>query len=107
MMEVQYEDRGLEKLCTDEKEMRRRRADIADKLRLRIAAVVRATTIADLVALDPGGKWHPLTENRAGTWAGRLSRNWRLIIRPEGDVIAIDAVEVTVTEIADYHSGRK
>lgn len=106
-MEVQYEDRSLEQLCTDEKEMRRRRADIADKLRLRIAAVNRATTIADLVTLDPGGKWHPLTANLAGTWAGRLSRNWRLIIRPEGDVIAIDAVEVTVTDIADYHSGRK
>lgn len=103
-MEVQYADRDLRDLCTDEKKMRRKRGDIADKLRLRIGALRTANSIADLVTLDPSGKWHQLTANRAGTWAGRLSNNWRLIIRPEGDGLSADAVEVTVIEITDYHS---
>jgi proteic killer suppression protein len=102
-MEVRYENRNLQKLCTDEQQMRRERIDIAPKLRLRIAALKTATTIADLVALDPLGNWHPLTADRAGTWAGSLSRNWRLVIRPEGEGLVVAAVEVTVVEIVDYH----
>lgn len=102
-MEVRYEDRGLAKLCTDEKQMRRERNDIAPKLRTRIAALKTATSIADLITLDPSGKWHPLTADRSGAWAGSLSRNWRLVIRPIGDGPALAAVAVTVIEIVDYH----
>lgn len=103
IMEVRYENHRLEKLCTDERQMQRERADIAPRLRLRIAALRTATSVADLATLDRGGKWHPLTADRAGTWAGSLSRNWRLVVRPEGDGLVVDAVEVTVTEIVDYH----
>ncbi len=102
-MEVRYENRSLQKLCTDEKHMRRERGDIFPKLRLRLAALRAATNIADLVTLDPQGKWHLLTADRSGVWAGTLSRNWRLVVRPEGDGSAAEAVEVTVIEIVDYH----
>lgn len=102
-MEVRYGDRALEKLCTDEKQMRRHREDIAPRLRLRIAALKTATNIADLITLDPRGRWHALTADRAGTWAGTLSRNHRLVIRPLGEGLAVDAVEVAVIEIVDYH----
>jgi len=102
-MEVQYEDHSLEKICTDESQMRRERGDIAPKLRTRIAALRTATSIADLIALDPSGKWHSLKADRAGTWAGSLSRNWRLVIRPLGDGLVTEAVEVSVVEIVDYH----
>ena len=83
--------------------MRRESGDIAPKLRARIAALKTATSIADLVALDPSGEWHSLTADRAGTWAGSLSRNWRIVIRPVGAGRAVDAIEVTVIAIVDYH----
>ncbi|PQZ60130.1 plasmid maintenance system killer protein [Microbacterium sp. MYb54] len=102
-MEVRYEDQKLKKLCTDEREMKRRRADIAPRLRLRIKALERAATLGDLPAEDPLGDWHPLTADRVGTWAGKLSANYRLIVSPESDGEAKDAVVVTVIEIADYH----
>lgn len=102
-MEVRYENRKLEKLCTEEKEMRRKREDIAPKLRLRIAALNTATSVADLVTLDQQGNWHALHQDRAGTWAGSLSRNWRLVIRPIGEGLEVDAVEVAVIEIVEYH----
>lgn len=101
-MKVRYEGRRLEKLCTDEREMRRKRSDIADRLRLRIKALETAENVGELPTHDPLGKWHPLRADLEGLWAGRLSANYRLLIRPEGQNQQ-DAVVVTVVDIADYH----
>ncbi|MCX2966200.1 type II toxin-antitoxin system RelE/ParE family toxin [Gordonia sp. SW 21] len=98
-----YEDRKLQKLCTDERAMRKKRGDIAAKLRLRVNALRIATNVGELETIDPLGYWHQLHEDHAGEWAGKLSGNYRLLIRPEGEVEPWDAVTVTVTEINDYH----
>lgn len=98
-----FEDRKLQKLCTDEREMRKKRGDIAAKLRLRVNALRTATNVGELVSIDPLGNWHQLTGDHAGEWAGKLSRNERLLIRPEGDSEPWDAVAVTVIDIDDYH----
>ncbi|WP_202033203.1 type II toxin-antitoxin system RelE/ParE family toxin [Nocardioides sp. WS12] len=100
---MQYEDRKLEKVCTVEREMQRKRADIAAKLKLRIKALENADTVGDLKDDDPLGYWHELTADRPGHWAGKLSGNYRLVIRPEGDGETWEAVTVTVIEITDYH----
>lgn len=102
-MEVRYADRKLEKLCTDEKEMWRRRADIAQKLKLRVNALRAAKNVEHLKELDPLGKWHSLNENLDGLWAGSVSRNHRIWIHPEGDGPEVEAVTVTVVDIEDYH----
>jgi proteic killer suppression protein len=102
-MQVTYSDKSLERLCTDEKEMKKKRADIATKLRQRIKALEAAPTVGDLPTYNPLGNWHELTGDRSGTWSGNLSRNWRIIIRPEGDGPSSEAVTVTVIEIVDYH----
>ncbi|MFC2640221.1 MAG: type II toxin-antitoxin system RelE/ParE family toxin [Propionibacterium acidifaciens] len=101
-MKVRYGDRRLEKLCTDEREMRRKRSDIAGRLRLRIKALETAENVAELPTHDPLGKWHPLRADLEGLWAGRLSVNHRLLVRPESRDPQ-DAVVVTVVDIADYH----
>lgn len=82
--------------------MRRKRSDIADRLRLRIKALETAENVGELPTHDPLGKWHPLRADLEGLWAGRLSANYRLLIRPEGQNQQ-DAVVVTVVDIADYH----
>lgn len=102
-MEVRFDDKKLEKLCTDEKTMRKKRGDIAPRLRTRINALRTATRVGDLATLDPLGRWHPLTANLAGLWAGKLSGNFRLPIRPEGSGDHDSAVTVTVIDIGDYH----
>lgn len=102
-MDVFYEDRRLEKLCTDEREMRRRRADIAGRLRLRIKALETAESVGELPKHDPLGKWHSLDANLGGLWSGKLSANYRLLIRPEGSTEPLSAVSVTVIDIDDYH----
>lgn len=101
-MRVRYGTKKLEKLCTDEREMRRKRNDIADRLRLRIKALETAKNIEELPVHDPLGRWHPLRADMEGLWAGWLSVNYRLLVRPE-EQDQQAAVAVTVVDIADYH----
>lgn len=100
-MDVRYKDNKLEKLCTNQREMQRKRPDIQKKLRLRINALQSAETLGDLPEDDPGGAWHDLKGKRAGIWAGELSGNWRLLVEPMPN--ALTAVDVTVVDIEDYH----
>lgn len=103
-MRVEYDDKSLERLCTDETEMKRRRSDIARKLPLRIKALEAAPNVGALRECDPLGKWHPLNADRAGTWAGWVSPNHRIIVRPEGDEPGVDSDTVTVLQAGeDYH----
>jgi toxin HigB-1 len=102
-MEVLFPDKNLEKLCTDEATMRRKRGDIAVKLRLRVKALQTADNLAHLAVHDPLGHWHELTGDLACLWAGSLSRNYRIMVRPEGPEPAAAAVTVTVVDITDYH----
>lgn len=102
-LEVRYEDDKLKKLCTDEKEMKKRRSDIAQKLKLRIKALETAKSVGELATHDPLGNWHQLGADRGGQWAGKLSENYRLLIRPHNASEPWDSVTVTVLEIDDYH----
>lgn len=53
-LEVKCKDNRLEKLCTSDREMRRKRPDLRKKLRVRINALNVADTLGDLTAVDPG-----------------------------------------------------
>lgn len=102
-LEVQYEHKKLKKLCTDEREMKKKRSDIAGKLRLRIKALETAKSVRELSTHDPLGEWHQLSADRDGQWAGKLSGNYRLVIRPHDATEPWNSVTVTVIEIDDYH----
>lgn len=103
VLDVRYEDKKLAKLCMDEREMRKKRADIAGKLRLRIKALETAETVSELPVHDPLGQWHALSANLNGLWSGKLSANHRLLIRPDDAEDPRCAVTVTVIDIDDYH----
>ncbi|WP_194948940.1 type II toxin-antitoxin system RelE/ParE family toxin [Actinomyces trachealis] len=97
-MEVRYADRKVEKVCIDERQMKRALdATVAKKLRLRIAELYNVESFADL--LRGTGRWEQLTGDRAGQWSARLSANWRLIVTDEGGT----PVVACVVEIVDYH----
>lgn len=100
-MRVEYKDNKLAKQCTNEREMQKSWPSLKKKLRLRIKALENSDTLGDLQTDDPGGAWHALKGNRAGTWAGELSGNWRLLVEPTPN--ALNAVDVTVVDIEDYH----
>jgi toxin HigB-1 len=103
LLEVNYEDKKLEKLCRDEREMRKHRADIAEKLRRRINALETANAVGELSTHDPLGYWHQLSGDLDSLWAGKLSENYRLLIQPDSPSEPWNAAKVTVIEIHDYH----
>jgi len=97
-MEVRYVDRKIEKICTNEREMKRKLSqDVAKRLRLRIAELYNAESFDDL--LQGTGRWETLSGDRAGQWSARLTANWRLIVTDEGGT----PVVACVIEIVDYH----
>ena len=72
-------------------------AQRAKALKLRLDELRRVSKLDDLFFI--AGKWEELKGDRAGQWSGRLTANWRLIVEPEGTIIAV----VLVREIVDYH----
>ncbi|BCN54850.1 type II toxin-antitoxin system RelE/ParE family toxin [Prescottella equi] len=96
-MELRYADNELERRCTDERHMQRKLGvPMAKTLRLRLDELRRAEEMGDLLFF--AGKWEELKGDRAGQWSGRLTANWRLIVRPEDGTITVLVVEIT-----DYH----
>lgn len=97
-MQLEYADRELERICTDERYMRRKLgAQIGKALKLRVAELRFATEMADL--LLGTGRWEELTGDRQGLWSARLSANWRLTVQPGPR----ETIHVVVIEIVDYH----
>ena len=96
-MELRYANNELEKQCTEERYMQRKLGvQVAKSLRLRLLELRRAGEPGDL--LLGAGNWEELKQDRQGQWSARLTKNWRLIVEPEGnDVI------VWIIEIVDYH----
>ena len=97
-MEVRYIDRKIEKICINEREMKRKLSqDVAKRLRLRIAELYNAESFDDL--LQGTGRWECLSGDRIGQWSARLTTNWRLIVTDEGGT----PVVACVIKIIDYH----
>ena len=66
-----------------------------DKLRDMLLAIDTAHTVDDLGVL-PGWRLHPLKGERKGTWAVRVSGNWRV-------TFAFDGIDAEGVDYEDYH----
>jgi toxin HigB-1 len=108
-MDVAFGSKGLKDLCEQSKAAQRKLGTAsAGKLRSRLADLVAAKAVTDLVA----GRPHPLKGDRAGQFALDLSAGQRLVFEPDHDPIptrdddAIDWARVTkvrIVLIGDYH----
>jgi toxin HigB-1 len=67
-----------------------------DRLRKMLAFITAAGSLDEL-AMPPNYGLHPLTGNRAGTWAMIVTRNWRLTFRLDENDALIDM------DLEDYH----
>ena len=68
--------------------------DHADRLRLVVGRLDASTTPGDMDL--PGMVLHPLKGDRKGTWSVRVSGNWRVTFRFEGE-------DAEVVDYEDYH----
>jgi len=71
---------------------------VGDVARLRkMLAFIDAAASLDELAVPPNYGLHPLTGNRAGTWAMTVTRNWRLTFCMDEAGALIDM------DLEDYH----
>lgn len=108
-MKLSFKNRQLTKLCEQSKTMVRELGESrARKLQSRLAELVAAANVCDLVA----GRPHPLRGDREGQFSLSIEGGTRLVFEPAGDQIpkllsgGIDwqkVSEVRIIFIGDYH----
>jgi proteic killer suppression protein len=108
-LRIVYDNKDLEKLClTDRLQKKQLGQAGARKLRARLADLMAAARVSDLIAGHP----HPLTGDRAGQSSLRLDGGRRLVFEPEHDPFplrddgSLDWSQVTAVRIlfiGDYH----
>ena len=97
-VKLRFADRGLELSCTNPRKMQAKFGkDVAKNLQRRLAELSYVQQMSDL--LEGPGRWEELTANRDGEWSARLTRNWRLIVRP----VPGPPAAVLVVAVEDYH----
>lgn len=108
-MDIVFADKGLQALCENWKKQRKRfGANGAKKLQGRLADLVAAANVTELVAGHP----HPLKGDRAGQFSLRLHGACRLVFEPtaipppsleDGAISWRDVTSVRIVFIGDYH----
>ncbi|HEX7854487.1 MAG TPA: type II toxin-antitoxin system RelE/ParE family toxin [Sphingobium sp.] len=70
--------------------------DLVDRLFKMVNFIIDADTLDEL-STPPNYGLHPLTGDRAGTWAMTVTRNWRLTFSMDEQGAVIDL------DLEDYH----
>jgi toxin HigB-1 len=92
-MIVSFKHRGLEQFF-ESGTTRGIQADYAKRIRLILARLNAVTSLQDMNL--PGLLLHELAGQRKGTWAVKVSGNWRITFTFDG----VDACDV---DLEDYH----
>jgi toxin HigB-1 len=101
-MRVEYATTRLKKICTNQREMRKKiPAENLGRVQNRLAALGVAESFEELRLSDRRGRWHELKGDQRGKWAGWTSPNHRIIVDPREDGEVIVCVIEAVYE--DYH----
>jgi toxin HigB-1 len=86
--------KGLRRLL-EENDGRAIRADLLDRIRKMLTAMIAAEDMAQLRG-PPGWRIHQLAGDRAGTWSLSVSGNWRM-------TFDIEDGEIANLDLEDYH----
>ena len=98
-MDITYNNKKIEKVCTDAKTAERSYGrEIDDKIHQRIDEISAADTVEMMIKFHIG-RCHTLKQNRKGQYAVDLIHPYRLVFRKSGDEIQI----ANILEIVDYH----
>lgn len=113
-MDIYFVKKDLSKVCSCDREMKRRwQVSVAKALQRRLAQLKAANTLFDMATL-PGAECHELKGNRQGQLAVNLPGGFRLVFVPYHDPVptrrdgGIDWAGVTaicVLEVVNYHDG--
>lgn len=109
-MEVSFGDSKLQSIVENDRSLKKEYGEKnARRIMDRVNALRAVDNVTDLAPLP--GRWHELSSNRKGQWAGDLDHPKRIVIRPtppvpkkpDGGIDWHEVRRVTVVEIVDYH----
>ncbi|MEQ9247359.1 MAG: system killer suppression protein [Nitratireductor sp.] len=110
-MDFDFASRKLGKQLSSDSEIQKAFGGLARAIKLRLAVLRAARTLAEVPRVPPE-RCHELKGNRSGCFAVNVSRNQRLIFRPDHDPVprkadmGIDLQMVTailIEGVEDYH----
>ena len=110
-MNISFATTKLERQLTSEREMQKAYGHVIGALKLRISELWAVARLAD-VPHSPPPRRHQLTGDWAGHFAVSLTKNYRLIFKPDHDPVPtlpdggfdLNAITaVMIVKIEDYH----
>ena len=111
-MEILFQGRKLEKLCTDDSQRIKKYGPVRAKLLKKRIDDLRDAEDLEVVRLMTQAKCHELTRDRKGTLAVALEHPYRLIFepahspvprKPDGGLDWIQVTAIRIPAVEDYH----
>jgi len=104
-MKVSYDSKKLEKILTNERLIKKHYSNFYIKLLNRLSEIKAAKNLNDIPHFPPPRR-HKLTQNFSDCWGIDVSKNFRIILKPdcdydEYDLTTIDSI--MIVSIEDYH----
>lgn len=104
-MEIHYSTRKMEKILTNPRLIKKHYSKIHHKLVIRLSELRAAESLADITTSPPPRR-HKLKGSFKECWGIDVSRNYRIIVQPEGEYDEHDLntiKEIIIIDIDDYH----
>lgn len=104
-MKISYDSKKLEKILTNERLIKKHYSNLYRKILNRLSEIKAANSLEDIPHFPPPRR-HKLTQNFADCWGIDISKNFRIILKPdckhnELDLTTIDSI--MIISIEDYH----
>lgn len=104
-MDIEYADSKMKKDFEARRRLRKSYSSFLPGLENRLSELQAANCLAD-IPHGPPPKRHKLIGNWEGCWGIKVTKNYRLVIRPIGDFDIIDPATITkikIEALIDYH----
>ena len=104
-MDIEFASTQMEKDLTNRRRIAKQYGHIQTKLENRLSELWAANCLADITH-EPPPRRHKLQGDRADCWGIDVSKNWRIVLQPIGELDPDDPATITkvkIVSIEDYH----
>lgn len=104
-MKITYSSKKLEKILTNPKLIKKYYSNDYHRLLNRLSELLAANSLADIPETPPPRR-HKLSGNMRNKWGIDYSKNYRIVISPEGkfDINNLNTItEIQIISLEDYH----
>lgn len=102
-MIIKYSNNKIEKTLTNPALLKKEYGKLSESIKV-VLSILQFADNLDEVPNVPPTKRHKLSGKYLGCWGISISKNWRVIIKPDFQTNDLkDIKEIIIIEIVDYH----